>query len=98
MTFSVQTPHEGHHHPHLACPQCSINSVVQHGSTYICLSCGFHRDVLEPAKSDKSSESTGAMTFLVIVAAILALLVTLPSSPVPNNTTPGHPSSFNQGW
>lgn len=98
MTFSVQTPHEGHHHPHLACPKCSINSVVQHGSTYICLSCGFQRNVLEPVKSDKSGESAGAMTFLVLVAAILALLITLPSSPSPHDTTTRNAPSFNQGW
>jgi DNA-directed RNA polymerase subunit RPC12/RpoP len=41
-------PSPSHHHPHLACPHCGHNSVVQHGNVYICLNCNFQRNVSEP--------------------------------------------------
>ncbi|MBD1913339.1 hypothetical protein [Leptolyngbya sp. FACHB-16] len=96
MTFSVQTPPEGQHHPHLACPKCSINSVVQHGGTYVCLNCGFRRNVFESSKPRRSDESAGATTVLIIVATLIVLWVTVPSSPSPNGTSTLNTPTLNE--
>lgn len=42
-----QHSYNTNHQPFLACPHCSQHAVVQHGSVYSCLNCGFRRNVTE---------------------------------------------------
>jgi len=89
MTLSVETSQEGHHHRHLACPECGINSVVQHGSVYVCLNCGFRRNVSEP------DTSVGAIAILALIFAILMMVATAPA-PVQQNEVPTNAYTSNQ--
>jgi len=87
MTFSIDSPHEGHHFPHLSCPECGINSVVQHGSIYFCLNCGFRRNVSE-SRVSTSNEAIGIVALLTLLFAIAMIVVTAPAPTSRNQLSP----------
>lgn len=68
MIHSLETTH-AHHPHHLECPRCGRHTVVLHGeSRYVCLSCGWSRDV-----SDEWN--VPILPLLFLVGIFLALLL-----------------------
>ena len=67
MIQKIETHNTSSHHPELACPRCSKHSVVQYGSMYRCLNCGFKRDVTD--------DHSGGVGILAILGAGFVLLL-----------------------
>lgn len=64
-------PSELSHLNPMECPRCGRRAIVQNGaSTYVCINCGFRRDV----SSDSFDGFPGWLLFLCIVFGLVLLL------------------------
>jgi len=70
MSLSPSTLNKTQFQPHLHCPQCGSETVVNHGSKFTCLTCKFSRDVAE-----KEPESEGLPLPIIAIPIVFFLLI-----------------------
>jgi ribosomal protein S27AE len=68
MVYQLEPQHTSQHLPHMPCPHCKQTTMVQHGSLYACVSCGYRRDI-----SDEG-QSFNPLAWLAIGGLILLLI------------------------
>ncbi|MEL6222970.1 MAG: hypothetical protein AAFR31_10055 [Cyanobacteria bacterium J06627_8] len=68
MVYQLEPQHTSQHLPHMSCPRCKQATMVQHGSLYTCINCGYRRDI-----SDEG-QPLNPLTWLALIGLTLLAL------------------------
>lgn len=69
MVYQLEPQQASQHLPHMPCPRCKQTTVVQHGSLYACISCGYRRDISD------DGQLTNPLGLLAIGGILLLILL-----------------------